>query len=91
MLSLNLALMFYLLGNVVDVITTNRVLDAGGRELTPFIAKVMDVFGNKWGAVKLALALAAGLALHDHGYELILWLLGCVFWAAAIHNHRAGK
>lgn len=85
-----MALAFYMLGNVVDVITTNRVLKGGGVELNPVVAWIMDVFGSKWGIVKLVLALIAGLAMHHYGYELALWLTGCVFWAAAIHNHRVG-
>jgi len=49
---------------VLDVISTNLVLAAGGTELNPIVAWFMDTLDSWWPVPKLALHVIAGLLVY---------------------------
>jgi uncharacterized membrane protein YciS (DUF1049 family) len=53
---LRLFLIALALGQVMDVITTNQVLAAGGYEVNPVMSHLMEWFGVQWWLVKAVVA-----------------------------------
>lgn len=53
--------------NVADLITTQAVLDRGGKESNPVLAFLMKAVGPSWGLVKMGIAVVA---------IVILWMVG---------------
>lgn len=49
---------------VLDVISTNLVVAAGGIELNPIVAWLMDRLDNWWHVPKMALHVIAGLLVY---------------------------
>lgn len=58
--------------NAIDMILTDRILDRGGKEGNPALAKIMAWAGGRWRLIKMGLATAA---------TVVLWWVGFVFWA----------
>ena len=48
---------------LADIVTTNTVLAAGGREANPVMASAMAGFGSLWWLPKLAVAITCALVL----------------------------
>ena len=51
---------------LADIVSTNRVIRAGGHELNPVVAWIMSVWQGGWGVAKFA---AANL--------IVWWVYGC--------------
>ena len=58
-------LLAFVLLQLLDVFTTNRVLAAGGFEANPLMADVMARLGSLWWMPKLAIALTCALVLFQ--------------------------
>ena len=83
--------MIVLLG-VLDVISTNLVIAAGGQELNPVVAWFMDQLNHWWHVPKLALHVLAGLLAY-HALRSRL-AAGCavvliIFYCAVVQNNFA--
>lgn len=83
--------MIILLG-ILDVVSTNLVIAAGGNELNPVVAWFMDSLDHWWHVPKLALHVLAGvLAYHALRSRLAA---GCavvliIFYCAVVQNNFA--
>jgi hypothetical protein len=58
--------------NVADMILTQRVLDRGGKESNPALAKIMRWTGGRWRLIKMLIAT---------GVVVALWMIGASMWA----------
>ena len=85
---MTLALIILALLQVCDVLSTIRVLEAGGYERNPVVAKLMDWFGRFWWVPKILLAAAAAALIWWAGAVPLLWLLNAVYAAVVINNLR---
>lgn len=86
-----LGALIILLG-VLDVISTNLVIAAGGNELNPIVAWFMESLDTWWHVPKLALHIVAGLLVY-HVLRSRL-AAGCavaliIFYVAVVHNNFA--
>jgi len=82
------AIIAYVLTNILDVVSTNKVLKHGGRELNPVMRWVMDKFGKAWAIPKFALAGAAlGILLHFN-FIWVVWVVAALYGGVALHNFR---
>lgn len=77
-----IALVAFLALNVADAITTLRILDAGGHEDNPVLAKIIDRTGEAWPWIKMAIAVAVAALLLYVGPGLGTWLALAVLLAA---------
>lgn len=80
-----------LLMQVADVLTTNKVLSQGGRELHPVTQWVMDTFGKSWGIIKVVatLGLVYGATLLFPSYATTVVFTGAIVTLlVVIHNYR---
>ena len=85
------AIIAYVLANILDVVSTKKVLKNGGEELNPILRSAMDKGGNKWVALKFMLA---GIALGMFLYFELIWLVwaGAAFYGLiAVNNFRIAK
>ena len=85
------AIIAYVLANILDVVSTKKVLKNGGEELNPILRSAMDKGGNKWVALKFMLAgIALGIFLY---FNLIwaVWVGAAVFAVVAVNNFRIAK
>lgn len=74
---------------VLDVISTNRVLRLGGREFNPLVLWVMRRMGRAWWLPKLmvaALISSLALALADPQLDAVLAGIGGVYALVVGHN-----
>ena len=55
--STRLLLIALALGQMIDVLTTNRALAAGGKEVNPFMHLMMLLSGGQWWLLKALIAL----------------------------------
>jgi len=85
---MTLALIILALLQVCDVLSTIRVLEAGGYERNPVVAKLMDWFGRFWWVPKIMLAAIAAALIWWAGAEPLIWLLNAVYAAVVINNLR---
>ena len=65
---------YYLVLQVLDVITTSKGLEIGLKEGNPYVQKMMDYFGEFWAGIKLIVAIAA----------LCIIFVSHAFWALPI-------
>jgi len=77
----------YLLAQFADVSTTRAALHGGLVEANPLMARLMGLTGN-WWAVKLGVALAAGILLTWLGQERWIMLLAAITGGVAVNNWR---
>jgi len=85
------AIIAYVIANLLDVISTNKVLKNGGKELNPVMRWAMDKFGHLWVIPKLLFAgVAAGVAFH-FGFIWMIWALAGVYGLVAVNNFRVAK
>ncbi len=74
---------------VLDVISTNRVLRLGGREFNPLVVWVMRRMGRAWWLPKLAVATlisSLALALADPQLDAVLAGIGALYVLVVGHN-----
>ena len=69
---------------LLDVLTTNRILAGGGRELNPVMRLFMRLGGRWWWVPKLAVAIIASLVLAVDESELATWLLGGILFCYVV-------
>lgn len=71
---------------VADAATTLKVLSQGGRELNPFMKKLMDLFGPAPALFGFKAAICVGV----YAYLQVNLLIGfCAFYVAVVvHNIR---
>ena len=86
-----LLVLFALLGQVADILTTIAVLDKGGREVNPITRWVMDKAGDSWWAWKFGAMLLVALIAVEIGATWVLWLMVFVGFGAAAWNYREAK
>jgi hypothetical protein len=85
------AIIAYVLANVLDVVSTNRVLKSGGRELNPVMRWAMEKFGKAWVIPKMALAGAAlGIFLHLN-LIWVVWVGAALYGGVALNNFRIAR
>jgi len=85
------AIIAYVIANLLDVISTNKVLKNGGKELNPVMRWAMDKFGKAWVIPKFLLAgIALGLFLY-FGVLWLVWVAAAVYGAVAVNNFRIAK
>ncbi|KJS43545.1 MAG: hypothetical protein VR71_10130 [Roseovarius sp. BRH_c41] len=77
----------YLLAQFADVASTRAALRGGLVEANPLMARLMGLTGN-WWAVKLGVALAAGILLTWLGQERWIMLLAAITGGVAVNNWR---
>lgn len=87
---LALMIVVYLVLQYLDVTTTNELLDRGGRELNPWLIKLMKWGGRYWGFLKIVihgfLPLTV-LPFIGDVYKLILMSLLIALYAFVVgHN-----
>lgn len=71
-----LLLVVFVLLQIADVWTTNKVLARGGREKNPIVRFLMRLFGQLWWVPKLILTIGCGLYLAVQPWpEGPLWLV----------------
>lgn len=85
------ALAFYALGIVADVITTNKLLDRGGRELNPVPRFFQEKLGTSWWLAKAVLNVIAALIALYTGFPVLLWIGGALSLLVAWSNHNWGR
>ena len=85
---MTLALIILALLQICDVLSTIRVLEAGGYERNPVVAKLMDRFGRFWWVPKIVLAAAAAALVWWAGAVPLLWVLNAVYAAVVVNNLR---
>lgn len=92
---LTLGLVFLLmLLQVLDVVSTNRVLRRGGREFNPFVLWIMQRLGRAWWLPKLALAavpLAFAVVYADPRIDAALTAIGAAYVAVVIRNFLTAR
>lgn len=59
---------------VPDIVTTNRILEAGGRELNPFVRWLMR-FGRLWWVPKIAVAVGCAAVFVCTREEASRWVM----------------
>ena len=75
---------------VLDVISTNRVLRLGGREFNPFMVWIMRRLGRAWWLPKLALAAvpcAFAVVYADPWIDAVLAAIGVAYLIVVTHNY----
>lgn len=89
------AIFAYILANMMDIISTNKVLKKGGQELNPVLRWVMEKMGNLWPVPKLAMAggalwlfSIAGPLLPLVSFTALTWIGAAVFGLVAANNFR---
>jgi len=85
------AIIAYVLANILDVVSTKKVLKNGGEELNPILRSAMDKGGNKWVVLKMMLA---GIALGIFLYFDLIWAVwaGTAFYGLiALNNFRTAR
>ena len=55
--SARLLLLALALGQIMDVLTTNRALSAGGKEMNPVMSLAMKMSGGQWWLLKAGIAI----------------------------------
>lgn len=71
---------------VADAATTLKVLSQGGRELNPFMKKLMDFFGPARALFGFKVALCLGAYVYLHANLLVG--LCALYVAVVVHNIR---
>jgi len=85
------AIIAYVLANILDVVSTKKVLKNGGVELNPILRFAMDKGGNKWIVLKLMLAgIALGIFLYVN-LIWVVWALAAVYAGVALNNFKIAK
>jgi len=83
-----LSIILFVVASLLDVVSTNKLLSKGGRELNPVIAFIMKHTGKHWWIGKVALnGLALGLILYL-GIHWVLWIGAAAMLLIAINNFR---
>ncbi|WOI30030.1 DUF5658 family protein [Sulfitobacter dubius] len=77
-----------LAAQIADVVTTNRVLAKGGREVNPVMRWIMDKTGDQWAVIKVAAALFFAVVLWAIGMAWAIWNITALTWAVALLNWR---
>ena len=85
---MTVALIILGLLQVCDVLSTIRVLEAGGYEQNPVVANLMDRFGRLWWLPKIVLAAGAAALIWWSGTEWLLWVLNAIYAAVVVNNLR---
>lgn len=81
----------FALAQLADVLTTNKILSQGGRELNPVVAKLMDTFGGAWPYAKAGGATLAAYVVFSAGYPWGVAVIAGLTGAVAINNYRQIK
>jgi hypothetical protein len=73
---------------IIDIVTTLKILELGGYEANPIMRKAMELFGVKPAligvkSVYVILLLLAFLYLNS----LVFWILMCLFYLAIVVNN----
>ena len=76
---------------IADVVTTNRVVASGGRELNPVMRWVMEKAGDQWAVVKVVAALAIAAYLWASGAAWVIWIITGLTWLFALLNWRTWR
>lgn len=78
--------------NVVDAITTLKILDAGGHESNPVLAKIIEHTGEAWPWIKMAISVAVAALLFYVGPGPGTWLALAGLLAAWVYviRHNLG-
>jgi predicted exporter len=85
------AIIAYVIANILDVVSTNRGMQKGARELNPVMRWAMDKFGKAWVVPKFALAGAAlGIFLHLN-LVWVVWVGAALYGGVALNNFRIGR
>lgn len=86
-----LALVILALLQVGDYDSTARIIDRGGRELNPFMAKAFEKFGMRRTLIVKGIAVVAlGYFIGTQSVELLALL--CAFYAVVVtRNYRVFK
>jgi len=88
---MELALFAYVVANLADIISTNRVLDRGGVELNPVMRWAMKQFGRLWFIPKLALAGVAAAGCIYMGWVWAVWVGAAIYAIVAANNFRVAQ
>ncbi len=92
-LTLSLVLLLMAL-QVLDVVSTNRVLRLGGREANPFVIWIMRRLGPAWWWPKLALSavpLALAVVYADPRIDVVLAIIGATYFAVVTRNFLTAR
>ena len=78
--------------NVVDIITTNKIISNGGKELNPFVKLLMRILGKRWWLPKVAMIISIS-GLMTFGDEGAIWLtiLNVIYLAIVYSNLRQSR
>jgi len=88
------ALIAYAFANILDIVSTNRVLERGGVELNPVMRWAMKVFGEYWYVFKLAVAAIPPIMLVYSGVAWAkegIWVCAAVYGIVAANNFRIAR
>lgn len=64
-----IVILLLLIGVAADIITTNKVLSGGGRELVPGTRLLMDRFGRLWFIPKTLIIVALVAAAYSYQFS----------------------
>ena len=84
-----LGVLIVLLG-IVDVISTNMVLAAGGVEQNPIVAWIMEQLDSWWHMPKLLIHVVAGLLIYhlmNSRFTATVAVLLVLLYAAVVHHN----
>lgn len=84
-------LIAYIMANLADIVSTNKVLRRGGRELNPVMRWAMEKFGKFWVVPKLALAGFAAAMILLYGDMWMLWAATALYAFVALLNLRTAS
>ena len=77
---------------ILDVISTNLVIAAGGSELNPIVLWIMESLDHLWYVPKLALHVLAGVLVYhvlQSRLAATCTVALIVFYSAVVHNNFA--
>jgi len=88
---MTLAIIAYCIATILDVATTMKVLEQGGRELNPVIRWIMKHTGDQWWIGKLGINAIALVLLMYVGAAWAIWLGAGLTGLVALNNWRQVK
>lgn len=81
--------------SVADIVSTNRVLEDGGKEANPVVAKIMAKLGGLWFLVKMPIVVGFGYLVVTESADvwstLVAWCAALAYTLAAAHNFRVNR
>ena len=92
---LTLLVIIYILLNIADIYTTKRVLDSGGSEANPLMAKLMFILKGFWWVGKMLISFITIVCvgylyvIDMRTWAMIIMALANVFYCwVVVHNTK---